>query len=343
MSVTIKDVAKATGLSLSTISKYINGGNVRDYNKKKIDEAIESLEFFPNAMARGLRSSKTFSVGLVIPFLKDGYQAQIAAKFESVLKEAGYIVVLCCHRDDVVLANEALRFLAERKVDGVIFNAIPNGDIKFDPLIYQNIPVVVYEHRIHPDKFDCITVDSVAGAYEAVEHLILQGYKRIATISGDLRNNTAVERYRGYRRALDDYFIPFDSSLVYEGKYDVSSGFIGMNTLWQQDNRPDALFTANYHMCVGAISATQRLHISIPSDLAIVTFDDMEFSQLVHPTLTSIKQPIDQLIAAVIKVLFKRIDGDYTEPFKYLRIKPNLIVRESSPFKVSACRISNYI
>ncbi|MGE4284250.1 MAG: LacI family DNA-binding transcriptional regulator [Clostridia bacterium] len=341
MAVTIKDVAKATGLSLSTISKYINGGSVREYNKKKIDEAIEKLGFSPNSMARGLRSSKTYSVGLVIPFLKDGYQAQIAANFENVLQEAGYTVVLCCHRDDIVLANEALRFLAERKVDGVIFNALPNENMNFDPLIYQNIPVVIYEQRIHPDKFDCITVDSAAGAYEAVEHLILQGYKRIATITGDLRNNTAVERYRGYRRVLDDYCIPFDSSLVYEGKYDVISGFTGMNTLWQQTERPDALFTANYHMCVGAISATQRLHINIPSDLAIVTFDDMEFSQLVHPTLTSIKQPIDQLISAVISILFKRINGDYSDPIKYLRIKPDLVVRDSSPFKVAACRMND--
>ncbi|MGH0054337.1 MAG: LacI family DNA-binding transcriptional regulator [Sphaerochaetaceae bacterium] len=336
MSVTIKDVAKETGLSLSTISKYINGGSVRTYNKEKIDTAIDKLGFSPNAMARGLRASKSFSIGLVLPFLKDGYQAQIAAKFENVLQEAGYTVVLCCHRDDIRLANEALRFLSERKVDGVIFNALPTENLDFDSLIHQNIPVVVYEQRIHPEWFDCITVDSAAGAYEAVEHLILQGYKRIATITGDLKNNTAVERYRGYRRVLEDYCIPFDPRLVYEGHYDVTSGYNGLHALWQLEDKPDALFTANYHMCVGVLSAIQRLHIHIPSDLAIVTFDDMEFSQLVNPTLTSIKQPIDQLIAAVTKVLFKRIDGDYTVPLTYLRIKPDLIVRNSTPFKVAA-------
>ena len=339
MPVTIKDVARVTGLSLSTISKYINGRNVRSYNRELIEKAINDLGFSPNAMARGLRSAKTFSIGLVIPFLKDGYQAQIAAKFENSLREKGYTVVLCCHRDTIDLTNEALRFLAQRKVDGVIFSAIPSESIDFRPLIIEDIPIVVYEHRVHPDKFDCITVDNTAGAYEAVEHLVLQGYQRIATITGDLENNTAIERYRGYRRVLEDYCIPLDPDLVFKGAYDVVSGFEGLNEFWKLDDKPDALFTANYHMCVGAVTASQQLGLRIPEDLAIVTFDDTEYSQLVHPKLTSIKQPLDQLISATITVLLKRIGKDYADPLKYLRIKPDLIVRESSPFKTAACRL----
>lgn len=341
MTVTIKNVAEETGLSLSTISKYINGGNVRDYNKKKIDAAIAKLNFSPNAMARGLKSSKSFSVGLVIPFLKDGYHAQMAALFEHIFHEAGYTLILSCHRDTIQIANKSIQFLAERKVDGVIFNASFSEGLDFAPLTIQNIPVVMCEQRIQPEHFDCITVDNVQGAYEAVEHLIKQGYRKIATITGDLKNNTAVERYRGYRRVLEDYCIPFDPSLVYKGVYDVVSGRKGMQALWQLEEKPDALFIANYHMCIGAFSVIPSLRITLPGDLAIATFDDLEYSQLVTPTLTSVRQPIEQLINETTDVLFKCMNGNFNTPRKYVRIKPELIVRNSSPLKCEVCSQSS--
>ena len=335
MSVTIKDVAEVTGLSLSTISKYMNGGTVRSYNGEKIDKAIDELGFSPNAMARGLRASKSFSIGLVIPFLKDEYQACIASKFENLLQAAGYTMVLCCHRDDVKLANESLRFLAERKVDGVVFNALPSNQLNFEVLQQQDIPLVIYEQRIHPEVFDCINVDNCTGAYQAVEHLVKQGYKRIATITGDLKNNTAVERFRGYKRVLEDYSIPYDPNLVFKGLYDVTTGYLGFDSLWKLKDKPDAIFIANYHMCVGVMSAIQRLGIHIPSEIAIVTFDDMDFSQLVNPTLTSVKQPLDELVEVACRILFKRISGEHGLCPQYFRIKPSLIIRESTPIKSS--------
>jgi DNA-binding LacI/PurR family transcriptional regulator len=330
MAVTIKDVARDINLSISTISKYINGEKVLKANQEKIQEAITRLGFFPNAMARGLRSSQSYAIGLLLPFLKDAYQATNAAKIEYYLQKAGYSVVLCCHRDDVNLANDAIKFLAERKVDGVLLNILPDSRLKLNLLRENNIPVVMYEQTVEPKLFDCVTVDNCNGAYEAVEHLIKQGCKRIATIAGDMANNTAIERLRGYKRVLEDYNLPYDSSLVYYGNYDVASGYAGMSHFWSLTNKPDALFVANYHMCIGTFTAIQHLNIQVPQQLSLITFDDLHFSQIVKPTLTSVRQPLDEMARISCSLLIERIKKEKTGPPCLIRIKPELILRNST-------------
>lgn len=303
MAVTIKDVAKETGLALSTISKYINGGLVRDKNRILIEQAIEKLGFVPNHNARALRGYKTYTIGLLIPSLEDGYEALIASRIQETMNKYNYSVVFCCHRDDKIRAARALQFFSDQAVDGVLTNIIPAWADLLDILYKKKIPVVSFEQLLNPLKNDCILIDNAGGAYTAVEHLINQGFHHVATITGNIDNPTARERLVGYCRALHDYSMPVFAPFIYYGDYKVSSGSEGIKTLLLQPNRPDAVFIANYHMCVGAITVLQRMGIRIPDELAVVTFDDMEFSRIVRPNLTSVKQPVDHVVEYICEIL----------------------------------------
>ncbi|MCI6004654.1 MAG: LacI family DNA-binding transcriptional regulator [Blautia sp.] len=330
MGVTIKDVAKEADVAISTVSKYLNGGSVRRENKKAIEKAIRKLNYSPNSVARGLRTSRTYRVGLVTGSGDNPHMAALLDEIERQLWKEGYSLIYlnteCC---DEAAVREYVNFIAETGVDGIIVTASGNsGDCLQRARDYE-IPVVVMEECYTDVPTDCIQVDCAGGSYQAVEYLVNAGHRKIAAVCGPEKQMTAAERRRGYLRVMEDYGLPVSRENMPDGCFKYEGGYESIKKIWELPDRPTAVFITNYQMCMGAMEAVFELGIRVPEELSIVTFDDFELSVMVRPKLTAVRQPLKELSDEVCRTLIRRINGDYDDFPRKVRLKPSFIERDS--------------
>ncbi len=329
MGITIKDVAKDTKLAMSTISKYMNGGNVRPKNRIIIEEAIERLGYQPNQFARSLRTSKTYTVGILLPALSDPFSVKIVNVIEQKLMKNGYLPLLCCHRNKYENVVEAVSFLLDKGVDGIILDPAPTEKDYIKPIVDAKIPLVVIDSALDNYSLDYVMVNNTKGVYEAVEDLVLKGHKKIAIFTGMKGLSTSDERLKGYIRVLEDYNLKMNKKYIVDGDYSYEGGYNAIRQIWSMNDRPTAVFVCNYQMCLGAVKASHDLNIIIPEELSLATFDDMDISIVTNPKLTSVGQPLDEIGKAASKLILKRMNGDNTDFPKFIRLKTTLVSRES--------------
>lgn len=329
MSATIKDIAKETNLALSTISKYINGGNVRAENKKLIDDAIRKLNFVPSNTARGLRSAKTYRVGLISGSPDNPHNARLLSEIEAKMHASGYSL-LFMNRDMYDKNIERIiQQMLRSGVDGIIVTSLGvlNGSASFSSTL--NIPIVELEEGNQVGQFDYVQTSCTRGAYDLTEHLIQMGHTRIAAICGIKASTTAAERKRGFLRAMEDYGISVNPDYVISGGYDSKFGYASMQKLWKLSKRPTAVFFSNYNICLGAYEAIHDLGICIPDELSTIAFDDFELSMMLSPHLTAVRQPLKELAGVACDILLRRMNGDYSDFPRRIRLKPQCFYRES--------------
>jgi len=334
-SVTIKDVARETKLAVSTISKYMNGGNIREENRALIEKVIQRLGYQPNNAARGLRSAKTYTVGLLLDYTGSQFSSKMAAHIEYELRKRGYSLILTGHLDDPEKAEEAARFLVNEQVDGCIVVTLAGGEQFLKPFKEAGIPLLLLDRVIAGEEanYDSVMANGASGIYDVIEYLIRKGHKKIAMITGLDRDNTGIvaarDRLRGYERAFEDYAIEINKNYIMGGDFSYQSGYTEMHRLWRQDEKPTALCTANYDMGLGAMVAINELNIKIPEELSFVMFDDFEFSCLNRPRITAVRQPIEEIAEQAAVILTRRMNGDWTGYPQQLRIHTDMQIRES--------------
>lgn len=329
MAVTIKDVARETNLAISTISKYMNGGRVREKNRIRIEKAIEKLGYTPNSAARGLRTSRSYVVRVVTGAIRNPHVAGIVSEIEKSLKEKGYSLSFASHDDRGELARKYVDYLVDKGVDGLIINPV-RTDVDYpEKAREQKIPVVLLEESFGLGKVDCVQVDCAGGAYELVEYLVKSGHHRIAVIQGPEYQLTARERMRGYLRVHEDYELPVYSEYLVKGDFTYKSGYEGIRYLWGLKDRPTAVFVTNYEMCLGAMAAIHRLDIRLPQELSVVSFDDFQLSVMVRPKLTTVRQPLVEMADRACEILLRRMDRDFRDFPRKLRLKPEFLCRDS--------------
>lgn len=329
MAVTIKDVARETNLAISTISKYMNGGSVREKNRILIEKAIEKLGYSPNSAARGLRTSRSYAVGVITGVIRNPHAAGIVSEIEKSLREKGYALSFASHDDRGELAKKYVDYLVDKGVDGLIIDPVRTDVDYLEKAREQKIPVVVLEESFGLGDVDCVQVDCAGGAYELVEHLVKSGHRKIAVIQGPEYQLTARERMRGYLRVHEDYELPVCSDYLVQGDFTYKAGYEGICRLWELEVRPTAVFVTNYEMCLGAMAAVHRLDIRIPQELSVVSFDDFELSVMVRPKLTTVRQPLVEMADRACEILLRRMDSDYQDFPRKLRLKPEFICRDS--------------
>lgn len=329
MSATIKDIAKETNLALSTISKYINGGNVRLKNKQLIDDAIRKLNFVPSNTARGLRAAKTYRVGLISGAPDNPHNSRLLSEIESNMRANGYSL-LFMNRDLYDKNTEkVLEQMLRSGVDGIIITSL--GVLSGSGLSVSdiNVPIVELEEGSQTGQFDYVQTSCTTGTYELIEHLIKMGHKKIAAINGIKGSATAIERKRGFLRAMEDYGISVNPDYMISGGYQIEYGYKSMHKLWQLPDHPTAVFFSNYNICLGAYEAIYELGIRIPEDLSVVSFDDFELSLMLSPQLTAVRQPLKELAEHACDLLLRRMHGDYEDFPKRIRLKPECFYRDS--------------
>ncbi|RCX14825.1 LacI family transcriptional regulator [Anaerobacterium chartisolvens] len=329
ISVTMKDVARKAGLSIATISKYINGGNVLKENRVIIDKAIKELGFEVNEIARGLKTNKTMTVGLLIPSLENIFFTSILSNIESILIDKGYSTIICDYKEDKSLEKQKLDFLVKKMVDGIV--TMPMGcDLEIiNSVIGRNIPVVLIDRALKGVDCDAVLVDNLNASYNAVEQLIILGHKRIGIICGPDDIYTAQERLRGYERVHEDYAMTVDHKLVKKGDYQIESGYRLLLELIKMKEPPTAVLVTNYEMTLGAIMAINESDIKIPDDISFIGFDNLQLAKVVKPPLSIVIQPVKQIGEVAANMLLKRLRGDGSSFPSMVRLKTELILKDS--------------
>ncbi len=231
MGVTIKDVARETNLAISTISKYMNGGKVRKKNEEIIENAIRKLNYSPNSTARGLRTSKTYRVGLMMGTGNSPHTAKILNEIERNLRVQGYSLLFLSHEDNMERIKKYVDYMVDHGVDGIIVTSYGKKSDYLQRAREMKIPVVALEECYTKVDTDCVQVNCAGGAYEMVEYLIAVGHREIAVINGpEDYKLTARERKRGYLRVMEDYEIPVKPEYLIAGDYGYKSGYEGIKS-----------------------------------------------------------------------------------------------------------------
>lgn len=308
MAATIKDIAQKTGLGLATISSYLNGGNVREKNRVKIELAIEELHYEVNEVARGLKTNRTKIIGIIIPELNNIFCAEIITEVEDVLRGRGYATMICDCRTDEHREKEAVEFLKKRRVDGVIAMPSGNSGKHFKDLIEEGIPVVLLDRQLKDVDCDCVLVENQNGAKEAVSRLIEAGHCKVGIITGPEHVFTAKERLLGYCEAMKEAGIPVEQSLISHNEYTIAGGISGLRELVKQNVDMTAVFVANYELTMGVVIEANELGLRIPEELSVIGFDNVEFARACVPRLSIVSQPTKEIARRVSETLLRRLD-----------------------------------
>ena len=309
MAATMKDIARRTGLGLATISSYFNGGNVREKNRIKIEEAIEELHYEVNEVARGLKTNATRTIGVVIPELNNTFCAEIITGMEDVLRSHGYATIVCDCRTDKKLEREAVEFLIRRRVDGIINMPVDEEGNHLKRFQKMGKPIVLIDRKIQGIDCDSVLVDNKKAAEDAVRYFIGRGHRNIGIIGGPEEVFTAQERMAGYYKALESAGIPVRESLIWHGDYTIQGGVRGLEELVQNSPEMTAVFVTNYEMTMGAMIGVNELGIRIPEQLSMIGFDNLQFARACNPKLTIVAQPTDGIAREVAKVMLNHLEN----------------------------------
>jgi LacI family transcriptional regulator len=326
---TMKDVAEYAGLSIATVSKYINGIRIKEENKKRIDEAIKALDFRVNEIARGLKTKKTATVGVLIPSLENIFSTSIVSRVESILLQYGYSTIVCDYRQSKELENRKFDFLMNKQVDGIILVPYGINESKIIKAHEEDVPVILIDRSIRGVDCDVVLTDNLNAAYNALELLITKGHRRIGIICGPQDIYTAQERLKGYIRIHEDYELEIDENLIKYGDYEIQSGISLMNEFLDQQNPPSAVFVTNYEMTLGAIMSLNSRNIAIPDDISIIGFDNIQLANVVKPKLSIVVQPMGQIGEFAANLLIKRMKGDNSGFPAMIRLKTEILEGDS--------------
>lgn len=314
MAATMKDIARRTGLGLATISSYFNGGNVREKNRKKIEEAIEELHYEVNEVARGLKTNATKTIGVVIPELNNVFCSEIITGMEDVLRSHGYATIICDCRTDRKLEKEAVEFLTRKRVDGIINMPVDVSGTHLKAFDRTGKPIVIIDRKIQGLSCDSVLVDNERAAEDAVEFLMENGHRNIGIIVGPQEIFTAQERLKGYYAAHEKRGIPVQESLIYHGDYIIQGGVKGLEELVKKNPQMTAVFVTNYEMTMGAVIGINELGIHMPKELSMIGFDNLQFARACSPKLTIVSQPTEAIGEKVAQMILSRLGvGKETE------------------------------
>ena len=296
MPTTLKDIARATGLSTTTVSLVLNGKPHRISKEKcrLIKETAKKMDYHPNRLAVGLIKHETKTVGLILLDITNVFFSEVAKGLEDVLQEHGYHLLLCNSNDRHERELSAIRMMNNQMVDGLIIvmssETVGEKEKKtFAALKSMKRPVVLIDCFNESGGFSTISIDNFKASYIAVEYLVSLGHRRIACICGPLGLKTNDDRLRGYTAALADSGIPFEKALIYQGDFRYQSGYDAIPVLLPK--KPTAVLCLNDMMAYGAMNALTNQGIRVPEDVSVMGFDDIFFSQITSVPLTVIRQP----------------------------------------------------
>lgn len=306
MAATIRDIRDRTGLSLATISKYLNGGNVLPGNRKLIEEAIDALHYEVNELARGLVTKRTKTIGVLVYDIQCLFVGNMLHYLGQELHKNGYGMLICDSCNDEEMEKENLQFLLSRKVDGILVFAVSLTGTFLGPAKKAGVPVVLLDRAFRGEEVDCVEVDNCTAVFRAAQMLIEYGHRKIALVASDVEY-TGVERKKGYEDALRTYGISVPEGYRVSGRHSFELGYQGMKGLLAMEEAPTAVILSNYDTTLGGILALNESDMNCPEDISVIGFDDMLMSKVIRPKLWIVSQPMREMSEKAVQMLLARI------------------------------------
>ncbi len=324
----IKEVAEAAGVSTATVSRVLtNSPHVRPELRERVMDVVQKLEYRPNLIARSLRSQQTTSIGLIVSDIRNPFFTAISRAVEDTAYEQGYSIILCNTDEDQQKEAIYLNLMRDANVAGVIFSPTRQAAANFADL-NLDIPTVVVDRSVSNADVDAVLLDNVDSAYRLTTHLIDNGYRRIGAICGEM-STTGRERRAGYEQALRAHDIALFADLVRFVPPRIETGYTTTLKLLDMAQPPDALLATNSLLAAGALEAIRERNLTIPDDIALVTFDETTWASLVQPQITLIAQPTHEIGKTATELLLRRI-AEPDRPTRQVILKGQLLVRGSS-------------
>jgi LacI family transcriptional regulator len=307
---TIADVARSAGVSRATVSRYLNKTlDLPADTASRIDKAVQKLKYRPNRIARGLKRGKTDSLGLVVPDIANPFYGALASHVEAEAEAAGLSLTLYSSRNRLEREILLLDQQASRLVDGLIFLTNHSSNGLLSRRINSQDRIVLLDEDVPSTVAPKVFVDNERGGYEATRHLIEMGHREIAHVTGPKDLFSVRARYAGYKRALREAGIALNRSLILFGTYTPEFGRAAVARLFAQTSIPSAVFASSDYIIVGILEALRNLNLTVPGEISVIGFDDLIFTQLLHPPVTTVRQPIAELAQAGVRILLDCIRG----------------------------------
>ena len=332
--VTIADIAREAGVSAMTVSRLLNGkGPVAKETAERINEIIERLGYQPNFLARSLSSKKSMIIGVTIPRIEhallDNYIAQILSGVTNIALKNNYRIMLLPFNPEEGDRNEFVNWHRSKMVDGLILLKTLHRDERIAALAEQHVPFVLANHKYYADGVNFIDVNNAKGIALAVEYLVAKGHSEIAFVTGDLRETNALDRLNGFKKVMQKLGLPLREDWIINGQFNREIAYRESAKLFADKKRPDAVVCSDDYMAIGVINRIKELGLSVPDDVAVTGFDDIEIAEFLRPALTTVRQPIENIGRVAAETLIKILNENVNKPVHRL-LNVELIPRESA-------------
>lgn len=339
--ISIKDIANQAGVSPTTVSFVLNGKakekRISDHVSKKIQKIAAKLKYRPNQLARGLRTGKTKTIGLIVEDIANSFFASVAKVVEDEADKHGYKVLYGSTEDNVEKAKGLLEVLRYRQVDGYIITPTKHLDKEIELLKDTNKPVVLMDRYFPNVSSHYVIVDNYGGAYAATSHLVNQGYKKIAIVTTTSDQIQMKDRFDGFVAALKDHGVSFNKTVVKKIPFEMDRAVLAQEIIKYLHSVKglDAIFFATNYLGIYGIESIRSLGLRIGVDIGVVSFDDLDLFRLHSPSITCVAQPIQEIGRQIVGLLMKELNHS-SSTSQHVVLTPELMIRESSSRQINA-------
>ena len=335
--ITLKEIASTLGISITTVSKALkNYPDVSEKTKKAVKELADNLNYTPNSFAVNLRTKESKTIGLIIPEVTHHFFANIIKAIIDAAEKNGYLVIILQSNESLELEKKQVELLINKRVDGILISLSneSNNDSHIQEIIKRNIPLVMFDKIAKLSNCCKVIIDDQKAGFDATQHLIVKGCKKIAHIRGPLNPQNSIDRYLGYKKALEKNNIPFDSKLVYTcEKVNFEEGLEFTKQLFEEHPDVDGIFAITDLVAVGSLAYCNDQKINVPQDVKVIGFSNWFMSQVITPKLSTVEQPSHEMGIAAFDLLLEEMkarkeESEYNP--KTIELETQIIERESS-------------
>ncbi|WP_404355815.1 catabolite control protein A [Cytobacillus firmus] len=330
MNVTIYDVAREANVSMATVSRVVNGNpNVKPATRKKVMEVIDRLGYRPNAVARGLASKKTTTVGVIIPDISSTFFAELARGIEDIATMYKYNIILSNSDQNIEKELHLLNTMLGKQVDGIVFMGGNITTELVEEFEKSPVPIVLAGSIEETGKIPSVNINYEQAAFDVTKSFIEKGHKDVALVVGPFREPINQEKkLAGYKRALEESEVSFREELVVEGDYTYDSGIEAFERLLDADPRPTAIFAGSDEMALGIVHGAEDKGYDVPKDFEVISSDNTRLTLMVRPQLTSVVQPLYDIGAVAMRLLTKLMNKESVD--EQIVVLPHRIEERSS-------------
>ncbi len=325
--ITIKKVAEVAGVSKTTVSKYLNGGNVKNEYREKVEGALKILNYRPNLIAKALKTNRTYTIGILIPFISDRFSTQIVEHMERLFQDKGYGILICGYEGNKERFRSKLDFLLGKMIDAVV--VFPSGlsAEDFSAVKTTGVPICIIDREIEGVDADVIMTDNEYAGYFATNYILQRGHTRVAFVTGHNSSYTSKRRNSGIIKALKENNVD-ENGVIFEYCYNSDDIFEQIKGIIESPIKPTVIFSTNFYLTNKTINSLNRLNVRVPEDISLLAFDNVDTYSIYTTRLTIVSQLADEISAAAVLTILSRIENAET-PKQVVKLNIEMIDGDS--------------